>query len=255
MPDLQEWMRWEPTRGQRPFASLVLTPARVTVGVGAAMTIVAGLMPWAEGTAPGRGGFGPVFFSGLGGSGDGVVLILLGGAIAFLTLHHTPVGSRVRLLHAVPYLLLLLAALTCVNGYRAAVLEIAAWERRGGEGQVAPGLWLAFAGVTVMAIGQLALLPRLLRWERAGDDPADLMAISLRGAAEVGAGLAGILIGGALGIQLAISLTPVPVIGLIALGAVFGGLLGAYAGTWALALAVDAVKRRRGAPPAGSPRH
>ena len=47
-PGMQEWMRWEPTKGRR-FSSWVLTPARVVVGVGAAMAIVAGLLPWAEG--------------------------------------------------------------------------------------------------------------------------------------------------------------------------------------------------------------
>ncbi|HEX5829287.1 MAG TPA: hypothetical protein VFY23_17295 [Candidatus Limnocylindrales bacterium] len=242
---LREWMRWEPSRDRRPFGWLVLSPARVTVGIGAAITAVAGLMPWATGTIPGRGGFEPIFFSGLGGAGDGVMLILLALGTAFLVLHHTPATSRVRLVHVFPYLLVLLAALTVLNGYRAVQLEIAAWERRGGSGEVAPGLWLAAAGVVVMAAGLAALLPHVLRWTREATDPADLMTISRRGVAEVLAGLAGILAGGALGIALAESLTPVPVIGLIALGCVFGALLGAYAGTWLLGLAADALEGRR----------
>ena len=74
------------------------------------------------------------------------------------------------------------------------------------------------------------------------------MAVSRRGIAESIAGLAGILVGGAIGIQLAVSMTPVPVIGLIALGAVFGGLLGAYAGSWIVRSVADEASRRRSRP-------
>lgn len=242
---MREWMRWEPTRDRRPFGWLVLSPARITVGIGAAITGIAGLMPWAEGTVPGRGGFEPIFFSGLGGAGDGIMLLLLALGTAFLVLHHTPATSRVRLVHVFPYLLVLLAGLTVLNGYRAALLEIAAWERRGGTGEIAAGLWLAGLGVVVMAVGLAALLPHILRWTREATDPADLMTVSRRGVAEVIAGLAGILVGGALGIAFTASLTSVPVIGLIALGCVFGALLGAYAGTWLLRLAADALAGRR----------
>ena len=110
------------------------------------------------------------------------------------------------------------------------------------------GFALAALGIVIMGVGLAALLPGLIRWRRASDDPADLMTVSKRGVAESIAGLAGILVGGALGIQLAVSLTPVPVIGLIALGAVFGGLLGAYAGSWLMRSVVDEVSRRRSRP-------
>ncbi|MEO5966559.1 MAG: hypothetical protein ABIR11_13935 [Candidatus Limnocylindrales bacterium] len=242
-------MRWQPTRSRRgPLASLMVTPARATVGIGALISIVAGVMPWAQGTVPGRAGFEPVFFSGLGGAGDGVVLILLALGTAFVTLHHTPASSRVRLLHALPYVLIALAAITCLNGYRAALVEIAAWERRGGTGQVAAGLYLAGLGVLTMAAGAIALLPALIHWETVHDDPADLMTVSRRGLAEVILGTIGVLPGGALGIQAAIWLTPVPVIGLIALAAVFGGLLGAYAGSWLAGRLADELARRRTSP-------
>ncbi len=244
---LQDWMRWQPTRARR-FSSLVLTPARITVGIGAAMAFVAGFMPWAQGTIPGRLGFEQAFFSGLGGAGDGVLLVVLAGATAFVVLHRTPVESRIRVVHVIPYVLIGLAAITCVNGYRAAVLEIAAWERRGGSGEIAPGMWLAVGGVAVMAIGAAALLPALVRWRRASNDPADLMKVSGRGVAEVLAGLVGVLVGGAIGIEVAVSLTAVPLIGLIALGAVFGGLLGGYAGSWAAGLVAEEIGRRRGTP-------
>ncbi len=189
--DMRQWMRWQPTGAQRRFSSLVLTPARVTVGIGALMTGIAGLMPWAEGTVPGRTGFEPAFYSGLGGAGDGIMLILLAGGTAFFTLHETPAMSRVRLVHLIPYLLTLFAAFTVINGYRAANLEIEAWERKGGSGAIAPGLWIAAAGVAVMAVGLAALLPGILRWTRHSDDPADLMTVSRRGVAEAIAGFVG----------------------------------------------------------------
>jgi len=243
--DMQEWMRWEPTRDRNRFGFLVLTPARVVVGVGALVTIIAGLMPWAEGTVPGRTGFEPIFFSGLGGAGDGIVLILLAGGTAFLVLHQTPATSRVRLVHVIPYVLVGLAALSVATGYRAAQHDITAWENRGGEGSLSLGLYLASLGVVIMAAGLLALLPALVRWRRASDDPADLMAVSRRGVAEFVGGLGGVLLGAGLGIQAAVSVTPVPVIGLIALGAVFGGLLGAYGGSWAARSLMGLVDGRR----------
>jgi hypothetical protein len=99
-----------------------------------------------------------------------------------------------------------------------------------------------------MLIGMAALLPSVLRWRRSSDDPADLMDVSRRGVVEGVAGLVGILVGGAIGIELAVSLTPVPVIGLIALGAIFGGLLGAYAGSWLVRVATDELAQRRKRP-------
>ncbi len=80
-----------------------------------------------------------MFFSGLGGSGDGVVLLLTSLGAGLLTVHRTPATSRVRTVRLLPAILVALAALTWINGYRASLLEIAAWERRGGTGQIAPG--------------------------------------------------------------------------------------------------------------------
>ncbi len=245
MSQMQDWMHWQPTRERNRFGFLVLAPARIVVGIGALVTIIAGLMPWADGTVPGRGGLEPITFSGLGGAGDGVALILFAGSTALLVLHRTPATSRVRLVHVIPYVLVVLAASSLVTGYRAATQAIVAWENRGGQGTISVGLYLAALGIAIMALGLAALLPALLRWRRASDDPADVMAVSKRGVAETLGGLAGILVGGALGIQLAVSLTPVPLIGLIALGAVFGGLLGTYAGTWVVRLLADEVARRR----------
>jgi hypothetical protein len=245
MSQMQDWMQWQPTTEKNRLGFLVLTPARIVVGVGALVTMIAGLMPWAEGTVPGRAGFEPITFSGLGGAGDGVMLILFAGGIAFLVLHRTPASSRVRLVHVIPYVLLVLAAASLVTAYRAASQALIAWENRGGQGSISLGLYLAAVGIVVMGIGLAALLPGLIRWRRASDDPADLMAVSKRGIVESVAGMAGILVGGALGIQLAVSMTPVPLIGLISLGAVFGGLLGAYAGSWIARSVADEASRRR----------
>jgi hypothetical protein len=243
-PDMQDWMRWEPTRARR-FSSLMLTPARVVVGTGAAIAVVAGFMPWAEGMAPAFRGVEPVFFSGLGGSGDGVVLVLVSAATGILTLHHTPATSRIRALRAAPAVLVLLAAFTWVNGYRAALEEIAAWERRGGTGQIALGLWLAAAGILLQAAGTLWLLPEVIRWRRRGDDPSDLMEVGPRQVAEVILGIVGVVVGGAIGVVIAVAITGPMLVGAIALGAVFGGLLGAYGGSWVARAAADLLAARR----------
>lgn len=242
---MQEWMRWEPTRRRRLLPWLLLEPRRIVVGIGALVAAVAGLMPWAVGRVPGRGGWEEAFFSGLGGAGDGIVLVLLSIGIAFIVLHQTPATSRVRLVHLGAYVLLVFAGLTVLNGFRGAQEAIAGWERRGGSGEIALGLWLAVAGVGLMALGLALLLPVILRWTRHSDDPADLMTVSRRGAAEVAAGAVGILAGGALGIGFTNGMTATPVIGLIALGCILGALLGAYAGAWVVGVAADELERRR----------
>ena len=181
-------------------------------------------MPWAEGRAPGLGGYEPVFFSGTGGAGDGVVLLVVAAGVGFLTLHRTPATSRVRIVRALPGVLVLLAAASWVNGYRAAGAEVDAWVRRGGSGGLSIGLWLAALGIVLMAVGTVVLLPEVVRWKTAPDDPSDEMHVTLGAVARVVGGIAGTFIGGAIGIGFTLGLTATPLIGLIALGAVFGGL-------------------------------
>lgn len=241
---MHEWMHWEPTKAPR-FSSMLLTPARVVVGIGSAMALVTGFMPWAEGIAPGFRGMEPVFFSGLGGSGDGIVLVIVAAGIGILTLHRTPATSRIRSIRAAPAVLVVLAIVTWLNGHRAALAEIAGWERRGGTGQVAPGLWIAALGIGLMAAGTLWLLPEVIRWRRHGDDPSDLMEVGPRQVAEVILGLAGVFVGAALGIVAAVAITGPTLVGAIALGAVFGGLLGAYGGSWVAHEAADRLAARR----------
>ncbi len=243
-PGMSDWMNWEPTKGRR-FASWVLTPARIVVGVGAAMAVIAGIMPWAEGSAPGLRGFEPVFFSGLGGSGDGVVLILVSAGLGLLTLHHTPATSRIRSVRAAPAVLVMLAVFTWINGYRASLDAIASWETRGGSGQIAPGLHLAALGILLQAAGTLWLLPEVIRWRRRSDDPSDLMEVGTRQVAEVVLGIAGVFIGAAIGIVAAVAITGPMLVGAIALGAVFGGLLGAYAGSWVAREAANRIAAGR----------
>ena len=181
--DLQAWMDWTPTRGRGPLDALALTPARVIVGVGALLAIVASVLPWAAGRAPGIGGFEDVFLLGTAGAGDGVVLLLLAAAVGVLTLHRTPAETRVRLLRALPAVLVVLAVFAWLNGWRAADDEVEAWVRRGGSGGVSIGVWLGAAGIALMAIGTIALMPGVIRWKTEADDPSDLMKVSAGGVA------------------------------------------------------------------------
>ena len=113
---LDEWMHWQAARSGR-LAWMLPTPARLTVGLGSLMAIIAAFMPWAEGQAPAHSGFEPVFFSGLGGAGDGFVLLLTSLGAGLLTLHRTPATSRVRTVRVLPAVFVALAALTWINGY------------------------------------------------------------------------------------------------------------------------------------------
>ena len=240
-----EWMRWTPDRPRR-FGWMLLEPARVIVGIGAAAGVLAALMPWAEGIAPGRTGLEPVFFSGIDGAGDGVMLILLAGATGLLTLHRAPATSRVRTVRLAPAVLIGLAAATWMTGHREAIAAIDAWGRRGGYGDIAPGLWLAAIGILAMAAGSAWLLPPVLRWQAATEDPGDLVSIHRGDLVEAAGGLAGTLLGAIAGVAGALALTGPTIIGVIALGATFGGLLGAYAGARLARGAFERVTAPRG---------
>ena len=241
--DLQAWMAWQPTRGRGLLDTMALTPARIIVGIGAALTVVATVLPWAAGRAPDVAGFEDVVFLGTQGAGDGVVLLIVAAIAGFLTLHRAPAGSRVRVLRAMPAVLVLLAVSSWITGWRDASDEVDAWIRRGGSGGISVGVWLAGIGIALMAIGTIALLPQVIRWQTQAGDPTDMLEITPASVARTVGGIAGIFIGGALGISFAVGLTPTPVIGLIAFGAIFGGFGGAYAGSWLAGLLLDAVRR------------
>ena len=228
---MHEWMKWEPVRGRR-FASLLPTPARLLVAAGAAVAAVAGLMPWAEGVAPGRTGFEPVSFSGLAGAGDGVMLIVVSIAAGVLTIHRTPAESRTRTIRLLPAVLVVLAVFSWLNGQRAAANAMDEWVIRGGSGGPALGLWLAGIGVAAMALGTAWLVIRVIRWDRRDDDPENLIEFSWTGTAEIVAGVVGVFAGGIAGISLGVAITGPTLVGTIFLGAVFGALLGGYAGSW-----------------------
>ena len=240
-------MRWEPVKARR-FSSLRLTPARVLVAVGAAIAMMAGLLPWAEGVAPALRGFEPVFFSGLGGAGDGVMLILVAFGAGALTLHRTPAMSRVRTVRLMPAILVVLAVTTWLNGHRGA----ARGDRRlGGPRRIRADRARAVAGRPgdpPMAAGTIWLLPEVVRWRRRSDDPAELVTVGPRLVAEVVAGIAGTFLGGVAGIAVALSLTGPTLVGTIALGAVFGGLAGAYAGSWLVRVAAERLAAARAGP-------
>ena len=242
---IHEWMRWQPSGRHGRLAAFVLTPARLVVGAGAALALLGGFMPWADGTAPGLRGFEPVFFSGLGGAGDGLMIVVLAGATGFLTLHRTPALARVRTVRLAPALLVALAAITWANGYRATLVEIAAWGRRGGSGAIAPGLWLVAIGIVLMAAGTIWLLPAAIRWRSEAGDPGDIVTVRARDVAVVAASIAGVVPGAALGIAIGLELTGPMIIGTLAFGAIIGGMLGAYAGAWAMRWALDAWAARR----------
>lgn len=227
---MHEWMRWQPVKAKR-FASLVPTPARVLVAAGAAVAVLAGLVPWADGVAPGRTGFEPVTYSVLGGAGDGVMLIVVSLGAAALTLHRTPAEARTRTVRLLPAVLVALAAFTWVNGRRAAEMAVEDWALRGGSGGPAAGMWMAAAGILAMAAGTLWLLPSVVRWEQRDGDPDVLLTFSWPAVVELAAGGIGLLVGAVVGMNAGLELTGPTIVGTIFLGAVFGGLLGAYLAT------------------------
>ena len=250
MSQMQDWMqlaahdREAPARVPRPHAR-----HGSSVGIGALVTMIAGLMPWAEGTVPGRAGLRADHLLGPRRRGrrrrcSSCSRAASRSSSCTARRPRRGCGSCTR-------------SRTCSSSSPppASSPATAPRPRRSSRGRTAAdrarsslGLYLAALGIVIMGVGLAALLPGLIRWRRASDDPADLMTVSRRGVAESIAGLAGILVGGALGIQLAVSMTPVPVIGLIALGAVFGGAARRLRG-----LVDRALDRRRGIATAVAP--
>lgn len=241
---MHEWMRWQPTGRRGYLSSYELTPARVLVGIGAALAVIGGLMPWAEGRAPGLTGVEPIFFSGLAGAGDGLVILVVCASAGLLTLHRTPALSRVRTVRLAPALLVLTAAVTWANGYRAAQAAVEGWHRRGGDGGIAPGLWLVGIGILLMAAGTVPLLPAALRWQRAEGDPDELLTVRPRDVMIVAGGIVGVGVGAAAGIALGLALTGPQLVGTLVFGAMFGGMAGAYGGAWVMRAGLDALANR-----------
>jgi len=68
------------------------------------------------------------------------------------------------------------------------------------------------------------------------------------------AGIAGTFLGGVAGIVVALSLTGPTLVGTIALGAVFGGLAGGYAGSWLVRVAAERLAARGDRTGGGTPR-
>jgi uncharacterized membrane protein YfcA len=71
------------------------------------------------------------------------------------------------------------------------------------------------------------------------------MEVGPRHLAEAVLGVAGVVVGGAAGILVAVAITGPVLVGAIALGAVTGGLLGAYAGSWLARELADRLATRR----------
>ena len=141
-----------------------------------------------------------MFFSGTGGAGDGVVLLVVAAASGSSRCTARPRRRGCASFARCPSSSILLAAASWVNSYRAAGLEIDAWVRRGGSGGLSIGLWLAAFGIVLMAVGTVVLLPEVVRWKSAPDDPSDAVHVTVGAVARVVGGIAGTFIGCAIGI-------------------------------------------------------
>ena len=142
-------LRWDPqlTTAQtgRPFYR---DPLRFAIALGAAIMIIGGFLPWAEG----RIGFLPVRFGGLDGAADGLILATLGLVMLIIAWNRdfleAPDGGR----RWTPMII----GLTCLGiwllGRQQALQEIAAWEDDDGSGSIVVGYWVAGLGVLTLAL-------------------------------------------------------------------------------------------------------
>ena len=163
MSQMQDWMQWQPTTREAPARVPRPDPgARRGGHRRPRRRSIAGLMPWAEGTVPGRGRVRAHHLLGprrrrrrRRRSSCSQEASRSSSCTARRPRRGCDSCTRSRTCCS------LLAAASLLTGYRAATQAIVAWENRGGQGSIALGLYLAAIGVVVMGVGLAALLPAI----------------------------------------------------------------------------------------------
>jgi hypothetical protein len=212
-------------------------PLRRAVAVGLAMTAVASVLPWIEGTS----GFGgPIAINGFAGPGDGGFLVVFGIGQAVLALSRWAAEARSAILRVLPALIGAALILTSITAQLDATTELRGIEFEGGRVAITVWFWLAIAGAILMALAGfwLTVADRLRKgpWLRSGDLRAALnrqalvpLALGIGGAI---AGFVAVLYVGAQTFESALVLIFVVV---ALFGGIIGGWLGYRVGQWLVA--------------------
>lgn len=227
---MTERLRWDDELTRiRSGRSILRSPLRLALAIGAGIMAVGAMLPWAEGLI----GFLPMRFGGLDGAADGLILATL--ALVLLLIARSqdfldaPDGAR----RWAPMLIGLACVALWLLGRQSALQAIAGWENDDGHGSIVIGYWIAGLGVaTVTIIGSFATL----RYhEGQTTDPTALLRLPrLSDAAPLGTtigGLGGSIGGGVLALAtFPPSAVSAPLVFFAGIGLVAGGYVGRAVG-------------------------
>lgn len=206
-------------------------PARLLVVVGLAMTIVGSLLPWIAGAEfTGR----PFALSGLDRTANGAFLILGAAALTWLVMNATAAEARLGIVRALP-LLVAVFLVGAVNwSYYDARFILDEAISEGSTVSLEPGIWIAFSGALLCALGAVWLTVLDLRRRGGWFARADLARLLRPAAVAPALGLiVGALAGFVVTIWVAVRLFPSPAASFFYLVLGLTGLfLGGTAGRW-----------------------
>ena len=224
-------LRWDEslTKTRRGF-TILRSPLRITMGIGALIMMIGCLMPWAQGHL----GLLPVQFGGFDRASDGVILFVLGAVVLGLFVRgadslNAPEGLR----RWAP----LIIGIVCVGLWLVALqqslITIESWRRDYGDGAVVAGWWVTGIGALIVGItgayatlrhheGETSDATALLRKPRRSDAGPILTWVG---------GIAGLVLGAGAALEIfpAISASA-PMVFLGGLGMILGAYLGRVAG-------------------------
>jgi hypothetical protein len=142
-------LRWDPRLTKiRSGKPLRRDRVRLALVIGAVITAIGAMLPWAEG----RIGFLRVAFGGMDGAADGLILGTL--ALVLILIARNP--GFIEAPDAGRRWAPMIIGLVCVGlwllGRQRAEIEIAHWTEDDGSGSIVGGFWLAGLGVAIVAV-------------------------------------------------------------------------------------------------------
>jgi hypothetical protein len=173
---------------------LIVEPARFTVIVGALLAIVGTFLPWATGFDHGGA---PVSFSPFTHA-DGGLVVMLSIAAGVLVLSRSVAESRTRSLQASTIVVGIAALLNWLSAVQAGAPTFLAGDQVLWTHRAEPGLFIAGAGVALLAIGGSWVGVMSWRHNGALPDPLDVVVTRrsvVNGLIQAALGVAGFIVG------------------------------------------------------------
>ena len=218
-------MDWDEIANEDGTPPIRRQPARLAGLLGAAMLIVAGFFPFAEGRVPRADGvIVRQTLSGFDGAGDAAILLVLGLIALVILLNQGLAESSATILRFGPALLGLVAALITVTAWRESEDWIAELARNGNSGAVSIGIWLAGIGSLVLLLG--GVVRSFSERDRASTEPSARLRPSRADLAEVAGAVAGGVVLSAGLLATAVSVLPTQLIAVYVIASIVGGLIG-----------------------------